>query len=693
MKQLNIESPSIPSSSSPSPNPFPATPTSDQDQKNNGNAVGDKDDVKPPAAGSIRGQHGGTIPSSPFPTMVTAIPITEDTPHLSANVAPTTMGAVPSSPWMTIAASLPDSLDSLVAMVQSQITSGTLAIRNLSSSSSAAAAPWSPRQYAATVMGIHPTDPAQAVYVQLIVYGSAAALSVVSFVYYILPTAALYSLLGILASSYLLGTTLVQQFIPMLHEQILTGRGLENWLPESIYVMLTQTSLHQFLTTPGSSSEYAYLLLYYLPLTPDQLDFYLQRLGSRHRQQLHQPGLGHTLLSPSLMRFIMGEERYRLARANTITATNVERSGPFTTLQAEPGESSSSSPPAPSSNPPPAASSRQRPKLLLSSSSSHDGNDDDDDHSSLGFSIHADDLCGGMSDGQARTMAQSLRLFGTNHTHPISTTTTTNNNNVANYAITPRRPPVGTPTVPPTVMTSLTMTTTASTTILSPMAWMMNSTLHTPFTPDSVDIVTRMGRNSPDQQVAAEENEDDTCQNQNDEMAQEQDVLIDAITTSVYDSIYTPMMTYVNELCWGYVQPILLGAYQYGSRTFLISSGFGFGLRRYLMPWLLLESTRSETPTSHSTMVLSFLRSTVLQTSPRTLARVERVVWYTAAFSGTTAVCAWGLHHWYGMENSSITSTTTTTISTTDTTNMEGHDSESPVTIGHVSPPVTSKKN
>lgn len=80
--------------------------------------------------------------------------------------------------------------------------------------------------------------------------------------------------------------------------------GLLRYLPDSIRVLLTETTLHEFMTDTTFMMENRYLLLYFIPgLQPDQLMNYINQLPQRHRDALLQPGLGR--LMPSLMeRFV-----------------------------------------------------------------------------------------------------------------------------------------------------------------------------------------------------------------------------------------------------------------------------------------------------------------------------------------------------------------------------------------------------
>jgi hypothetical protein len=76
--------------------------------------------------------------------------------------------------------------------------------------------------------------------------------------------------------------------------------GLLRYLPDSIRVLLTETTLHEYMSDTTFMMENRYLLLYFIPgIQPDQLMEYINQLPQRHRDALLQPGLGRFM--PSLM--------------------------------------------------------------------------------------------------------------------------------------------------------------------------------------------------------------------------------------------------------------------------------------------------------------------------------------------------------------------------------------------------------
>ena len=98
--------------------------------------------------------------------------------------------------------------------------------------------------------------------------------------------------------------------------------GLTRYLPEYLRVLLTETSLHDFMTDDTFVMEHRYLLLYFMPgLQPEQLMGYINQLPQRHRDALLQPGLGR--LMPSVMENFMridnnggGQQQLMLGNGN-----------------------------------------------------------------------------------------------------------------------------------------------------------------------------------------------------------------------------------------------------------------------------------------------------------------------------------------------------------------------------------------
>eukprot|EP00535_Pseudo-nitzschia_heimii_P008664 CAMPEP_0197180072 /NCGR_PEP_ID=MMETSP1423-20130617/4815_1 /TAXON_ID=476441 /ORGANISM="Pseudo-nitzschia heimii, Strain UNC1101" /LENGTH=571 /DNA_ID=CAMNT_0042630093 /DNA_START=421 /DNA_END=2136 /DNA_ORIENTATION=+ len=162
--------------------------------------------------------------------------------------------------------------------------------------------------------------------------GIATGTAFALFIYMLIPTALLLSMIlfGTVSSVFLyqLADVLRWEF----HRSILEGRGIGDYLPQGLYRLLTSTSLHEFLSDPdgifGASEHIPYLMLYMIPgLTPEQLEQYVSRLSPTHQRLLRseQGLLGYYLnrnnhrnadadngnSDSTLMRVVMGDERLR----------------------------------------------------------------------------------------------------------------------------------------------------------------------------------------------------------------------------------------------------------------------------------------------------------------------------------------------------------------------------------------------
>jgi hypothetical protein len=169
--------------------------------------------------------------------------------------------------------------------------------------------------------------------------------------------AALVSLLAFVSSTSVITYTLYLYFT-VEFESILQERGLGDYLSQSIYNLLTERTLHEWMNDSSFTSEYRHLMLYLIPgISQEQLEAYIDRLPPRHRNNLRRHGLGH-LFGEAFMRAIMGNERYQIHVEN----------------QARPSEFLL---PAPNS---PLAVSR----MLF--------DDSDDERSDLGLQITTDDM-------------------------------------------------------------------------------------------------------------------------------------------------------------------------------------------------------------------------------------------------------------------------------------------------------------
>mmetsp|Transcript_27522 Transcript_27522/g.31393 ORF Transcript_27522/g.31393 Transcript_27522/m.31393 type:complete len:388 (-) Transcript_27522:39-1202(-) len=95
------------------------------------------------------------------------------------------------------------------------------------------------------------------------------------------------------------------------YTQIVQENGIGQYIPSSLYNMLTETTLHETMQDNSFVEEYQYLMLYLIPfISEEQLETHVNNLSSRQRNQLRRHGLGH-LLGEGFMRALMGESRYR----------------------------------------------------------------------------------------------------------------------------------------------------------------------------------------------------------------------------------------------------------------------------------------------------------------------------------------------------------------------------------------------
>jgi len=169
--------------------------------------------------------------------------------------------------------------------------------------------------------------------------GIATGTTFVLFVYMLIPTALLLSMIlfGSVSSAFLYQLAAITRW--EFHRSILEGRGIGDYLPSGLYETLTSTTLHEFLSDPdgifGASEHLPYFMLYLIPgLTEQQIQQYVNRLSPAHQQLLRsEQGLlgfymnrnnhhqcqaansnanaGDGNQDSTLMRFIMGDERLR----------------------------------------------------------------------------------------------------------------------------------------------------------------------------------------------------------------------------------------------------------------------------------------------------------------------------------------------------------------------------------------------
>jgi hypothetical protein len=125
-------------------------------------------------------------------------------------------------------------------------------------------------------------------------------LGLVLFLLFTLPLFALLSLVLMTTSLVALVPVATSAIRTRYQLEVEQPMGLLRYLPDSIRVLLTETTLHEYMSDSTFFMETRYLLLYFVPgIQPDQLMNYINQLPQRHRDALLQPGLGR--LMPSLM--------------------------------------------------------------------------------------------------------------------------------------------------------------------------------------------------------------------------------------------------------------------------------------------------------------------------------------------------------------------------------------------------------
>jgi len=139
---------------------------------------------------------------------------------------------------------------------------------------------------------------------QIMLLLGTSSIGLILFLFYALPLAAFISLALMISSMGAL-LPVIQSIVRARYEmEMQQPGGLTRYLPEYLRVLLTETSLHDFMTDDTFVMEHRYLLLYFMPgLQPEQLMGYINQLPERHRDALLQPGLGR--LMPSVMENFM----------------------------------------------------------------------------------------------------------------------------------------------------------------------------------------------------------------------------------------------------------------------------------------------------------------------------------------------------------------------------------------------------
>ena len=238
-------------------------------------------------------------------------------------------------------------------------------------------------------------------YLRIIVALSSTSVASLAFLIYILlPGPALIALLVWLAS--VLATLYAIWLSALDWWDDLQRWGLGRYLPESAIRLLTHESIHSFMTDDTFMLENRHMLLYFLPISPPQLERYVQRLAPRHRHRLQRRGLGH-LVGENFMRFLLGEEQwYDMQRSDQRRTGRRDADPPLLLL---PGSGDAGDEGGSHLEP-----NQPALEVLVESTSRRrlDQDSDNDDESDLGIDLSADDLAGGLSDERARQISAAL---------------------------------------------------------------------------------------------------------------------------------------------------------------------------------------------------------------------------------------------------------------------------------------------
>lgn len=147
------------------------------------------------------------------------------------------------------------------------------------------------------------------VYWQLLILAATSIASFSASIIILLPFPVLVALSLSLSSFFGMIYLIVLLFYDKWDE-IIQGNGIGDYLPTSVYNLLTESTLHEWLQDTSFTLEYRHLLLYFIPgITEQQLEAYIDGLSPRHRYNLRRHGLGH-FFGENIMRLIMGDSRY-----------------------------------------------------------------------------------------------------------------------------------------------------------------------------------------------------------------------------------------------------------------------------------------------------------------------------------------------------------------------------------------------
>lgn len=248
---------------------------------NGGVAVGNQSSAAFGMMGSGGGGVGGGTPSRPYKT--------------------------PSSAGKDLVAITPSSVTTAETAGSTLYTPSPLRVRRRRNSRRDQSSPSLRRQY-------------QLLQSQTILLLGGAALGLMLFLFFALPMTAFISFTLMIASIGALVPVASSAMRARYELEMEQPMGLLRYLPDSLRVLLTETSIHQWMVEGTFWMDYRYLLLYVIPgIEEEQLMEFINRLPPRHRDVLLQPGLGR-LLPPSTMRHFVRTQLPLILENEAVTA-------------------------------------------------------------------------------------------------------------------------------------------------------------------------------------------------------------------------------------------------------------------------------------------------------------------------------------------------------------------------------------
>jgi len=203
--------------------------------------------------------------------------------------APSTPYKAPSSTGKDLVLATPSSVTTAETAGSTLYTQSPVTVRRRRNSRRDQSSPSLRRQY-------------QLLQSQTLLLLGGAALGLLLFLFFALPMAAFISFALMIASIGALFPVASSAVRARYELEMEHPLGLLRYLPDSLRVLLTETSIHQWMVEGTFWMEYRHLLLYVIPgIEEEQLMEFINRLPPRHRDVLLQPGLGR-LLPPSTLR-------------------------------------------------------------------------------------------------------------------------------------------------------------------------------------------------------------------------------------------------------------------------------------------------------------------------------------------------------------------------------------------------------